>query len=95
MNYADDIEYLKSQIKTNDNTDIHYFLKEDSENEKQESNLIKDQILDDEILPNTFLEDGVTKRDIPIKNTNSKNNSIKKYKTYPLEFKKKVIADVI
>ena len=95
MNYADDIEYLKSQIKTNDNTDIHYFLKEDSENEKQESNLIKDQILDDEILPNTFLEDQVTKRDIPIKNTNSKNNSIKKYKTYPLEFKKKVIADVI
>ena len=95
MNYADDIEYLKSQIKTNDNTDIHYFLKEDSENEKQESNLVKDQILDDEILPNTFLEDEVTKRDIPIKNTNSKNNSIKKYKTYPLEFKKKVIADVI
>ena len=95
MNHADDIEYLKSQIKTNDITDVHYYLKEDSEEEKQEYNLTKDQIRDDGGHQNTISEDENSKKDIPIKKEKSITNRIKKYKTYPLEFKKKVIADVI
>ena len=95
MNHADDIEYLKLQIKTNDSTDVHYYLKEDSEEEKQEYNLTKDQIREDGNHQNTILEEENSKKDIPLKKTNNINNTIKKYKTYPLEFKKKVIADVI
>ena len=95
MNHADDIEYLKSQIKTNDITDVHYYLKEDSEEEKQEYILTKDQIRDNGDHQNTILEDENSKKDILIKMEKSITNTTKKYKTYPLEFKKKVIADVI
>ena len=94
MNHDDDIEFLQSKIKENDNADTHSYLKEASEDEKQESNHINIQIQNDEIHPD-ILEDENHGRDSSTNKTVSTTNQMKRYKTYPLEFKKRVIADVI